>query len=67
MCIRYLTAPVKEVPYLQKKENVPWRCDSNPFGPNHQCASTRSVSVEGSAIFQLSLSFLALMLEPGVP
>jgi len=40
--------------YLQK-ENVPWRCDSDPFVSNHQCASTCSIYVEGSPIFQLSL------------
>lgn len=50
MSITYLTVLVKDVPYLQKKENVPWRCDSNPFVSNHQCASTCSICVEGSAL-----------------
>lgn len=66
MGIRYLTVLVKGVQYLQKKENMPWRCDSNLFVPNHQCASTCSIYVEGSASFQLLLSFLAVMLEAGV-
>lgn len=65
--IRYLTVLVKHVPYLQKEENMSWRCASNLFVSNHQCASTCSIYVEGSAIFQLLLGFLVVMLEAGVP
>lgn len=66
MSIRYLAVLVKDVPYLQKKENLPWGCDSNLFVSNQQWASTCSIYVEVSAIFQLLLRFLAVMLEAGV-